>query len=73
MEYEIKLSKKETELINIHTFKPNIFSSTKNYYVHTFLNFPYNYQTWLIPKKFKKYNGCKVKEFDNTHIVLSFS
>lgn len=35
MEYEIILSKK-VELINTYTFKPKIFSSTKNYYVHTF-------------------------------------
>lgn len=73
MEYEIILSKKETELINTYTFKPNIFSSTENYYVSAFLNSPYNYQTWSIPKKFKKYKVCKIKEFDNTKIVLSFS
>jgi hypothetical protein len=73
MEYIIKLTKKETEIINEHTFNPKIhFSFVENIAVHAFLNFPYNYQTWSIPKKFKKYKVCKIKEFDNTKIVLSF-
>ena len=67
----INISKLDSLLINEFLFKPSITKYVNAIYIHSFLNFPYNWTSWKLPKKLLK-KDCNISFFDKTKIVVNW-
>jgi hypothetical protein len=67
----INISKSDSLLINEFLFNPSITKYVNVIYIHSFLNFPYNWTSWKLPKNLLK-KDCNISFFDKTKIVVSW-
>lgn len=67
----VNISKTDSILVNKYSFRPSITRYVNSIYVHAFLNFPYNWATWRLPKNLLK-KECKISFFDTTKIIVTW-
>ena len=69
--YLISIDKEYSEIINENIFKPKIVKFLDSTSICCYLNFPYNWMNWCLPKKLHKKN-LKIISFNKTQIVIGW-
>jgi len=69
--YEIKIHKSDSEIINEYLFSPKIVKFVDSTSICCYLNFPYNWANWQLPKRLHK-KDLKIISFDKTKIVVGW-
>jgi hypothetical protein len=70
-QYIVNICKSDSLLINDYLFNPKITKYVNTICIYAYLNFPYNWKSWNLPK-FLLEKDCKISFFDKTKIVVSY-
>jgi glutathione peroxidase-family protein len=69
--YEINIDKSDSKIINDYLFEPKIVKFVNSTSICCYLNFPYNWTCWILPKKLHN-KDIEIISFNKNKIVIGF-